>query len=1212
MYRNLIYCFIIFLFSNILNGQDTLFFEDFNDCALSSKWSYELTGFQNVAWGVGLPPNSKAEGSSINGTCLLYIDDDLTGDKTPPFKLRIFSTYFNGKEYTDITFKAQAHFRRDKTEFMKIIIDDGKKEHVIREFKGRNYSGDKFSNFVDISSDLSFIASDSMRIIIEYDDDNQWGWWAGLDNISVTAKKGGQIILGETFNECTLPDGWSTEILNGVNDWQYGIFTDGRSIDGTCFAYFNDDILGENAPLSKIRMYSPEFSANEFANYQLTYDFIFRFYEASEYLQLYVDNGKEWKTIKTYNGDFGGPNVDAFKKDTIDLSPFRDEKIRLVWEYNDGGWAWWLGLDNVKITAQGNLNDRCSKSIALLADESCIDFDNTNALRDDEFFTTSDNHSGFLYYSFNAPQSASYLIQTKSKFNDIVEVFDGTCTNKDLIKKTNDDEYGFHGEDIYFDAISGQDYIIRLYGSQAEFGLEKGKGCVALKEQQNAIVTPSGDTCKAAIPLEIGIGCTQTKNIKANMDGPTPVSNPRSRADIWFSFIPDSIGDYIFSSNADFADVLAIFKGNCDSLWEVSSNFNGQHISIKNAAVGENYFIQVTGYFSSLVGKLCPVISQNLNPQVENPNCINAKNIEINSACIASSNINAGFSGIQPTCQVYIVDDVWYTFTAPASKEIFLKVKTDFENVVSLYEGNCVDLKSVYCSKDIHHCNGFVHINNLKEGNTYFLQIGAKATQNLSKSGQICVEINDTQPVWDKINLQVTQQCVSKGAVMFIPEATGGTGNFTYAGLGITEPVAGNDQYILEATDEEGCVAFSLIEAVSCNDFGCSLLSVVAKKDVGCYNAADGAVDLQINGGLEPYHVNWANNIEGQKVKNLPAGVYTLTITDGSGCELVENIQIHQPPQIITNPTYKSPLCYSDSTGAISLFVIGGNGQFDYFWSNGKKENSLINIPGGNYSVTITDNAGCVVSETLVLSQPDEISVSGIVVNNTCHGDEVGSIKTEIKGGTLPYSFNWNVGTGSQVDSLKAGIYTITITDKNNCSVEKTWEIKQPDMLQLMVDSIDLSISDTKMGYLSVRMIGGTMPYQYEWYVDDFKLNLQSDHITIQEAGFYHLVVTDANGCVFTSPKWQASNVSSTKEAWPCDLINVNPNPASEILNLSIENPSSIQDLSLLDIAGKRIKSITAYDKNIQVPILDVTPATYLLVWKISNVIYSKKVVVVR
>ena len=170
------------------------------------------------------------------------------------------------------------HFRRDKTEFLRIIIDNGEKEHVIREFKGSNYSGTKFSDFINMKSDLSFIATDSMRIIIEYDDDNQWGWWAGIDNIKITATKGGAIVFGEPFNDCLLPDGWSTEILSGADNWKFGLFTDGQSIDGTCFAHFNDDVLGENAPLSKIRLYSPEFNATQFAEYQLTYDFIFRFY----------------------------------------------------------------------------------------------------------------------------------------------------------------------------------------------------------------------------------------------------------------------------------------------------------------------------------------------------------------------------------------------------------------------------------------------------------------------------------------------------------------------------------------------------------------------------------------------------------------------------------------------------------------------------------------------------------------------------------------------------------------------------------------------------------------------------------------------------------------------------------------------------------------------------------------------------------------------
>ncbi|MBK8349250.1 MAG: hypothetical protein IPL08_17165 [Saprospiraceae bacterium] len=102
--------------------------------------------------------------------------------------MRIYSAYFDGRDYSDITFSARVHFRRDKTEYMKLLLIMAKR-HVIREFKGRNYSGEKFSNYIDMVADLSFIATDSMRIIIEYDDDNQFGWWAGIDDISVTGKK---------------------------------------------------------------------------------------------------------------------------------------------------------------------------------------------------------------------------------------------------------------------------------------------------------------------------------------------------------------------------------------------------------------------------------------------------------------------------------------------------------------------------------------------------------------------------------------------------------------------------------------------------------------------------------------------------------------------------------------------------------------------------------------------------------------------------------------------------------------------------------------------------------------------------------------------------------------------------------------------------------------------------------------------------------------
>ncbi|MBL0101247.1 MAG: SprB repeat-containing protein [Saprospiraceae bacterium] len=83
-------------------------------------------------------------------------------------------------------------------------------------------------------------------------------------------------------------------------------------------------------------------------------------------------------------------------------------------------------------------------------------------------------------------------------------------------------------------------------------------------------------------------------------------------------------------------------------------------------------------------------------------------------------------------------------------------------------------------------------------------------------------------------------------------------------------------------------------------------------------------------------------------------------------------------------------------------------------------ENSLQRLQG-NYDVTITDAAGCLVSETLTLIQPDEISISGTRENNLCFGDKNGFISADIKGGTLPYSITWNVGNGIYNNNLFAG-----------------------------------------------------------------------------------------------------------------------------------------------------------------------------------------------
>lgn len=1204
MYHKILQCFIFSLISVISNSQDILFFEDFNGCKFPDSWSYSINGFQKVAWGVGLPANPKAESLSINGSCMLYVDDDLTGDKTPGYKIRFSSGYFNSHGYTDVFFNAQVHFRKDKTESMRIIIDNGIREHIIREFKGVNYNGNKFNEFLDMKSDLSFITTDSMRIIIEYEDDGIWGWWAGIDNIKVTGTKGGKIVLGETFNDCRLPSDWKTEIVSGVDNWNFGIFKDGKSIDGTCFAYFNDDALGKDAPLSKIRLYSPEFDGSVFANYLLTYDLIFRIYEPSEYLQLYIDNGKEWIPVKTYNGDFGGPNVNQSKKDTINLSAFRSQKIRLIWEYNDGGWAWWLGFDNIKIIGFGDINDRCTKAIPLDISADCLTFDNTNALAEDELGLTDSVRSGILYYAFSPSLTETYKIFTKSSFNDQLEIYSGNCTDLTLISKKDKDEYGFAGEAAYIEAIAGNNYVIRVLGRKAEFGLDRGPGCISLIKASKPEPPTVSELCTIATPIQANRDCIRSNNTNTSLDGPLPKSNPRSRADIWFSFTPEETGDFEFFSNADFADVIAIYAGSCDSLTELKSDFNGQKITINVTKTGQTYFIQVTGYFAVIEGQVCAEIKTKTNTPIPNPVCQTANSVLINAGCVTSNNIGAGYSGIRPSCDVYIKDDVWFSFTAPATAEVFIKAKTSFENIISVYSGRCTSLKPFYCRKSVHHCNGFIRLERLIPGQVYYIQVGSILTNDRYNAGEICLEIYDHQPEWQKVDLEVTQECVSKGAVLFTPSATGGNGLITFSGLGLDQPVPGNDQYIIEAKDSDGCIDFALVEAASCNNFGCTLVSIIEKSNVSCYNAADGRASVVIHGGLEPYHVKWSNGMDGTNITGLIAGNYTVTVSDISGCELTETIALAQPAQITPNPTYQSPLCAYDSTGAISLLTTGGSGAYDYQWADGSKDSNLQHIPEGIYLLTITDSEGCISVHNFELTAPQEISISANIKYNLCHGDNTGKISAEIKGGTGSLTTVWSHGSNGVIaDSLVAGIYNLTVTDKNNCIAVKNWELTDPQPIIVTEDIVDLIFSSTKNAEIKVIVTGGTPPYFFEWYVDGISANWPSQYIFPASGGTYSVVITDSNGCLIKTKTWEVSRSTYVEENIS-DVVKIYPNPVRDYLNLSYTSSERVHNIKITDIYGNECNNITLEQNKeniLKINVMQLHSGCYFLMFNIGN-----------
>ena len=139
---------------------------------------------------------------------------------------------------------------------------------------------------------------------------------------------------------------------------------------------------------------------------------------------------------------------------------------------------------------------------------------------------------------------------------------------------------------------------------------------------------------------------------------------------------------------------------------------------------------------------------------------------------------------------------------------------------------------------------------------------------------------------------------------------------------------------------------------------------------------------------------------------------------------------------IITNVT-----CSGGNTGSITATATGGTGTITYVWSNLVTGAVNANIPAGCYSVTISDAAACTASTTYCITEPAAIVLgSPTLTQATCQVG--GSVCVTASGGTGTLIYTWsNAGTGNCIDSLAAGLYTLTVTDQNLCSITATYTV---------------------------------------------------------------------------------------------------------------------------------------------------------------------------
>ncbi|REH44487.1 putative secreted protein (Por secretion system target) [Tenacibaculum gallaicum] len=349
--------------------------------------------------------------------------------------------------------------------------------------------------------------------------------------------------------------------------------------------------------------------------------------------------------------------------------------------------------------------------------------------------------------------------------------------------------------------------------------------------------------------------------------------------------------------------------------------------------------------------------------------------------------------------------------------------------------------------------------------------------------------------------------------------------------------------YRLVVTDSNGNTTYKEQELTE----NPPLAITFTKTEVTCYNGNDGSIDISVTGGTGVYTYEWSNGETIEDVTTLSAGVYTVTVKDGNGCELQEVITIRQPSIYrVLVTTFEEPSGAGLSDGSISVDIEGGVAPFTYEWKDEATNSvsnttSINNIPTGKYYLTVVDAKGCELNEVYNLDEPDPLIVAIEQVETIkCNGDISAVLKAVATGGVGGNSYVWfnavtgnSIGNSQVIYNLPTGKYFVKVTDLKG--IEDTSEIftvVQPDVLEVTGDVSNVACSGNDDGVISLNVEGGTPPYSYSWSSGE-----TTAEITVV-AGSYFVLVTDANGCQttgsFTVDKASSLTITETVKDVVC------------------------------------------------------------------------------
>ena len=371
----------------------------------------------------------------------------------------------------------------------------------------------------------------------------------------------------------------------------------------------------------------------------------------------------------------------------------------------------------------------------------------------------------------------------------------------------------------------------------------------------------------------------------------------------------------------------------------------------------------------------------------------------------------------------------------------------------------------------------------------------------------------------------------------------GGTPSYSYEwfdgsnysiGIGdnIDSLLAGS--YFIKVTDANGCQEVGTIQVLQTQT---PLVAQNQQFPVVCKGDNNGMIVSQATGSQGAYRYYWFDAVgdsiytsstnypkmNRDTLSGLFTGTYYLHLYDANGCSESYNIFVGEPATALSIDSVvvsNTIACYGGIDGAAQTYISGGMPNYYFAWDNGELNSHAVNLTSGYHVVTLTDDWGCVVTDSVYISENPKIKTTILVDNEvSCYGLSDGSVSASSFGGVPNYHYFWSnghqdIGTTTTNSGLSYGSYYLTTQDILGCNVVDSIVVEHPDPLYVEATEIDrISCYGYNDGLAYAYGWGGIEPYTFYW---DSLTGYAGDTNNMLTSGVHTVYVVDSRGCEST------------------------------------------------------------------------------------------------